>query len=88
MKILNNTINYESANSSNLNSYLRLDTSAIYDFNISKKVKAQAGLSVLNVLDKKNIINSYYIIDDDNSVKEIQEYSLGITPNFAFRVFF
>lgn len=87
-EIINNTVNYEPANSGNLNSYLRLDTSAIYDFNISKKVKAQAGLSFLNVLDKKNIINSYYIIDDENAIKEIQEFSLGITPNFAFRVFF
>ena len=44
--------------------------------------------SVLNLLDQKNIINSYYIVNDDNLPQEIKEYSLGITPNFAFRVFF
>ena len=88
-EIVNNAINYEPPNSHNLSSYIRLDASAIYDFNIGKKIKAQAGLSVLNVLNQKNLINSYYNIDDDtNTVKEIKEFSLGITPNVAFRVFF
>ncbi|MCF6348358.1 MAG: TonB-dependent receptor plug domain-containing protein [Flavobacteriaceae bacterium] len=88
-EIINNIINYNAPNSSNLNSYMRLDASAIYDFKISKKIKAQAGLSVLNVLDKKNIINIFYSIDDDtNTIEDIEEFSLGITPNVAFRVFF
>ena len=87
-EIVNNSINYEPANDSNLNSYFRVDASAIYDFNMSKKIKAQAGLSVLNILDKKNMINNHYIINTDNTIEEIQVFSLGITPNFAFRVFF
>ena len=87
-EIVNNKINYSAANSSNLDAFMRLDASAIYDFTLSKKIKAQAGLSVLNILDQKNIINSYYIVNDDNLPQEIKEYSLGITPNFAFRVFF
>ena len=87
-EIVNNKINYSDANSSNLDAFMRLDASAIYDFTLSKKIKAQAGLSVLNILDQKNIINSYYIVDDENLPQEIKEYSLGITPNFAFRVFF
>jgi len=88
-EIINSIINYSAPNSSNLNSYMRLDASAIYDFKISKKIKAQAGLSVLNVLDQKNTINVHYSIDDDtNTIKETEEFSLGVTPNFAFRVFF
>ena len=87
-EIINNTINYGPANSYNLSSYTRLDASAIYDFNISKKIKAQTGISVLNLLDQKNIINNKYVIDETNSVQEIKEFSLGITPNFTFRVFF
>jgi hypothetical protein len=87
-EIVNNKINYSASNSSNLNAFMRVDASAIYDFTLSKKIKAQAGLSVLNLLDQKNIINSYYIVNDDNLPQEIKEYSLGITPNFAFRVFF
>ena len=87
-EIVNNKINYSASNSSNLNAFVRLDASAIYDFTLSKKIKAQAGLSVLNLLDQKNIINNYYIVNDENLPQEIKEYSLGITPNFAFRVFF
>lgn len=88
-EIINNMINYQSPNSSNLSSYTRVDASAMYDFNISKKVNAEMGLSVLNLLNRKNTINIYYTIDQDtNTIKEIKEYSLGITPNFAFRVFF
>ena len=86
-EIINNTINYNTANSSRLKSYMRADISAIYNFKMSKKVKAEAGLSILNVFDKKNVVNTYYSIDN-NSVKEITDFSLGITPNFAFRVFF
>ncbi|MGB5363422.1 MAG: TonB-dependent receptor plug domain-containing protein [Aureibaculum sp.] len=87
-EIVNNKINYSASNSSNLNAFRRVDASAIYDFTLSKKIKAQAGLSVLNLLDQKNINNSYYIVNDDNLPQEIKEYSLGITPNFAFRIFF
>ncbi len=88
-EIVNNTINYLPANSSNLASYTRVDASAIYNFNIGKNVKAQTGLSVLNVLNRKNIINTFYRIDNDtNEVQQVNEFSLGITPNFSFRVFF
>lgn len=88
-EISNNLVNYQSPNSSNLDSYFRVDASVIYDFNFSKTIKAQAGLSVLNVLDRKNIINTYYYVDSNtNTAKEINTYSLGFTPNVAFRVFF
>jgi len=87
-EIVNNVINYEPSNNSNLTSYMRLDASAIYDFNISKNIKAQTGLSVLNILDQKNTINSAYVIDTNDTVQEIKKFSLGVTPNFTFRVFF
>ena len=88
-EVVNNAVNYGTANSSNLSSYTRFDASAIYDFNFSKKIKAQAGLSVLNLLNQKNIINTLYSVDTSTStIKESDIFSLGITPNVAFRVFF
>ncbi|MEZ4841635.1 MAG: TonB-dependent receptor plug domain-containing protein [Flavobacteriaceae bacterium] len=87
-EIVNGQINYNDANSNNLKSYKRLDASAIYNFSLSSTVKAEAGLSILNLLNKKNKINNYYQINTDNEVEEIKEYSLGLTPNVAFRVFF
>ncbi|WP_298236837.1 TonB-dependent receptor plug domain-containing protein [uncultured Algibacter sp.] len=83
------TINYESPNSSNLDDYLRTDCSATYSFNLVNDIKATIGASVWNVLDKKNIINKYHILDEeDNSIIPIENLSLGITPNVSFRVNF
>ena len=86
-EILNGEINYESTNTSELKSYLRVDLSALYDLKLSAKTKANLGLSVWNVLDRENIINSFYRISNDE-VTEIQQRSLGITPNVVFRVNF
>lgn len=85
--ILNGEINYESTNTSELKSYLRVDLSALYDLKLSAKTKANLGLSIWNVLDRENIINSFYRISNDE-VTEIQQRSLGITPNVVFRVNF
>ena len=82
------TINYESPNSSNLDDYLRADCSATYNFNISETAKATIGASIWNVLNKKNIINTYYTIDSENEINKVENQSLGITPNVSLRVNF
>lgn len=86
-EIINNEINYDATNSSELKNYFRVDVSALYDFKLSSKTKANLGLSVWNLLDRQNIINSFYRINNDGVV-EIQQRSLGITPNLIFRVNF
>ncbi|MBJ6366901.1 TonB-dependent receptor plug domain-containing protein [Snuella sp. CAU 1569] len=83
-----NEITYADPNSSNLSDYLRVDCSATYAFNITDTVKATVGASVWNVLNKKNIINTYYTLDDENEVNQVDNESLGITPNVSFRVHF
>jgi len=83
-----NRITYSSPNSSNLDDYLRTDCSATYAFDISDGVKATIGASVWNLLNKKNIINKYYSLDNENQVIPIENQSLGITPNVSFRVRF
>ncbi|WP_299112337.1 TonB-dependent receptor plug domain-containing protein [uncultured Winogradskyella sp.] len=86
-EIISNEINYDSTNSSNLQDYLRVDVSALYDFKLGSKTKSNLGLSIWNLLDRKNIINSFYRINN-NDVVEIKQRSLGITPNLVFRVSF
>ena len=86
-EIVTNTINYSAANNTRLKAYMRADVSAIYNFKISSLFKAEVGLSILNVFNQKNVVNRHYSIDNA-AVKEITDYSLGITPNFAFRMFF
>jgi carboxypeptidase-like protein len=86
-EIIGDKINYEPANSSRLADYMRVDISAQYNFNISEKVKAHAGMSVWNILNKENIINNYYILTN-RGVDEIIQNSLALTPNVSFRVVF
>ena len=81
-------ITYSDPNRENLDDYLRVDCSATYDFNISDNARATIGASVWNVLDKRNIINTYYTLDTENMVNKIENESLGITPNVSFRVRF
>ncbi|PTM10495.1 MAG: TonB-dependent receptor [Bacteroidetes bacterium] len=81
-------INYSLPNSETISYYLRADVSATYNFKLGEKTKASAGFSVWNVTNNKNIINTYHTINDSNSINKIELESLGITPNFSFRVNF
>jgi hypothetical protein len=86
-EIINDEINYSFTNSSQTENYLRVDFSMMYDFKLGKTITGDFGLSIWNVLDKKNSINNFYRINDD-VVDEIKQQSLGITPNVVFRVNF
>lgn len=81
-------IDYKSPNSGRLPEYTRIDASAIYKFNISSRVKANAGISVLNMTDRKNHLNKYYRLTEDNQIETVESVSLDITPNASFRVSF
>ncbi|MBT8320355.1 MAG: TonB-dependent receptor, partial [Eudoraea sp.] len=82
------TIAYQSPNSSTLPDYLRADLSALYDFNIGSKVRATAGASVLNVLNRRNVLNTYYRFNRQLEIETVESISLGLTPNISFRVSF
>ena len=84
----NSVIEYSDSNGSRLPSYFRTDISAIYNFNLTKKIKAELGASIWNVLNQTNIINRYYTFDVNNTITEINNPSLKLTPNLSFRVNF
>ena len=81
-------INYSPANSDRLTEYIRADASALYNFEINSDIKASAGISVLNFTDRQNLLNTYYQINDLNLIETVESYSLGLTPNFSFRLKF
>lgn len=83
-----NVITYKSPNSSRLDNYLRVDCSATYAFKTSDSTKATIGASVWNLLNKNNIINTYYTLDENEAIIPVENRSLGITPNISFRVYF
>jgi hypothetical protein len=83
-----NRINYQSPNSSRLPDYLRADASLLYSFMIGEKVKATAGASILNLLGKRNVLNTYYRLNEANEIETVESISLGLTPNVSFRIRF
>ncbi len=86
--LANNQFDYEPINSSNLKDYMRVDISVSQEFKIQKKLLAYAGLSIWNLLDRENIINSYYQQNENDQIYLVQQEALGLTPNFVFRVKF
>lgn len=89
-EVVNGEINYRLVNIDRLKDYLRLDFSANYNFNWGNNTKAQIGLSVWNVLDRNNIINTFYRIDsqEEESINRINQSSLSLTPNCSIKLFF
>lgn len=85
--IIANSINYNAPNSSNLKDYFRADFSATYHLKLSETTNAVVGISLWNLTNQENIINSYYKLEDDEVIR-IDNTSLGLTPNASLRVNF
>jgi len=83
-----NDNNFQEPNSSRLPEYFRADASAIYNFQIGRTIRANAGLSILNFTNRRNSLNKYYRVNQDNEIETVENFSLGITPNVSFRVSF
>ncbi|WP_430467632.1 TonB-dependent receptor [Winogradskyella ouciana] len=87
----NNTfVNYDTPNSNNLDDFMRLDASLNYIFKLTNKVNTSIRVGVINLLDRKNSINTYYEVDpeDSNRAVKIENKSLGLTPNVSLRCSF
>jgi len=82
------SINYLMPNTSQQADYLRIDLSATYRWSLSDKVKASTGISLWNILNKKSDLNTYYTLNGTGDIEKVVNTSLGITPNFSFRLFF
>ena len=87
-EIVDNSINYDTPNASNLDDYFRLDWSAVYQFRIYRQIKANLGVSIWNLTGKQNILSRYYGLDADQNLIEYQQKSLGLTPNMLLRLRF
>ena len=81
-------INYSQPNSSRLPEYFRMDASMTYSFSVSETVRASVGASVLNLTGRRNVLNTYYRLNDLDQIERIESISLGLTPNASFRIWF
>ncbi|WP_420319780.1 TonB-dependent receptor [Flagellimonas sp.] len=85
-EVVDGQINYAEANGSQLEDYVRLDVSAIYKMELGKKMGLQAGLSIWNVLDKENPIDTFYRLSAQQNAQQVLQGSLGITPNAMIKI--
>ena len=78
-------------NTGKLPIYHRLDFSSTYNFKISKrnKLRAKAGISVRNIFNRKNLISKEYIGNNslEDPIQLMEKFSIGITPNLMFRLY-
>ncbi len=81
----------EEINSKRLPNYHRLDFSSTYNFNFSKEnsLKGKIGFSIRNIYNKKNFISREYFGNNDlnDEIRVVDKYSLGMTPNVLFRLY-
>ncbi|WP_366183545.1 TonB-dependent receptor [Flavobacterium ovatum] len=83
-------VNYDSPNNTNLDNFKRLDVSLSYKIPFSASAKGILRAGIINLTNEQNLINRYYRVDQSNSNKavEVNNTSLGLTPNVSFRVNF
>ncbi len=86
-EIVDGQVNFGATNASNLNDYLRLDISALYNLKLGRNIRGNLGLSVWNILDRENQISNFYRVNG-GALAEILQKSLGFTPNAVFEVYF
>lgn len=85
----NSQVLYNTPNSARIEDNLQLNFSAAKTWDFKNGVAFSASCSVLNVLDRQNLINRYYRINrGNNSVEAINTYSLGRTPNLSVKLVF
>lgn len=80
---------YAPPNSAHIGNFFQVNFSASYVFNITEKSRLQLGISVLNIFNRKNIINRYYRLNsDNNAIEVVNTYSLERTPNALIKLTF
>jgi hypothetical protein len=85
----NGSAYFDGINTENLNNYFRIDASATYKFKLGSHTKGKIGISLKNITNRKNHINT--IFAGNNTVNDpiivSNRYSYGITPNFLLRFY-
>nr|WP_299343239.1 carboxypeptidase-like regulatory domain-containing protein [Allomuricauda sp.] len=88
-------IDFGSLNSERLPNYHRLDASLLYKFGISQNgnIRGAFGVSFQNIYNRRIPISVFYRVDENvetgfQELNQIEQLSLGFTPNATFRIFF
>ncbi len=85
----NPKILYDVPNNANLPDYFQLNFSAAKEWKITSKINLQTSFSILNLLNKENIIQRYFRINSSqDGIESINTYSLRRTPNASVKLSF
>ncbi|MFD1605513.1 carboxypeptidase-like regulatory domain-containing protein [Flavobacterium artemisiae] len=80
---------YNKPNNTNLHVFSQVNLSTTYKWESDNGIQYKIGISILNILNRKNEISEYYRIASlTNSIEEVETFSLQRTPNLSFRVSF
>lgn len=80
---------YKKPNSANVHIFSQVNLSSTYKWETENGIQYKLGVSILNILNRRNEISEYYRISSlTNSIEEVETYSLQRTPNLSFRVSF
>ncbi|OXB02370.1 TonB-dependent receptor [Flavobacterium pectinovorum] len=78
---------YNKPNNTNLHIFSQVNISSTYKWETANGIQYKLGISILNILNRKNEISEYYRISSlTNSIEEVETFALQITPNVSFRV--
>lgn len=78
---------YRTPNSTNLHFFSQVNLSSTYKWQTPKGIQYKVGVSILNLLNRKNEISEYYRISSlTNSIEEVETFALQRTPNVSFRI--
>lgn len=82
------TITYDDPNARSLGAYMQVNLSGSYVWHIGKS-RIQANASVLNLLNRRNVINRYYRVNTvANEIERVNTYAMQRTPNLSVRWYF
>ncbi|MFB3388312.1 carboxypeptidase-like regulatory domain-containing protein [Flavobacterium sp. LAR06] len=78
---------YNKPNNTNLHIFSQVNISSTYKWETANGIQYKLGISILNILNRKNEISEYYRISTlTNSIEEVETFALQRTPNLSFRV--
>src|SRR5690606_2356971 len=83
-------VNYTDLNAERLKAYSRVDFSINYLLLKKQTFRSNLKFGILNVLNKEQILDSYYVVNQNDSSKatKINIKSLEFTPNLSLRFTF
>jgi hypothetical protein len=87
-EVSNGNINFDTANEQRLRDYLRIDASVVYKFKISNRFHSEIGASLWNISNRENVINNFFRLNESGGTDQFSRFSLGLTSNMVFRIYF